>query len=213
MQAIIVMSAIVLLALGPVRIGAQCDQCEGDLNGDGQVTVNEIIVAVNNALNNCPIPEPRFTDNVDGTIADTKTGLQWEKKSNDSSIHDQDNVYTWTGSPFEPDGTAFTSFLTTLNSAPCFAGHCDWRLPSVTELQGLVDYGRFAPAIDAVFNTGCKPGCTVVTCSCTVFDYYWSVPTLADLPGFAWNVDFNYGYVNGFDKTLSYAVRAVRDRS
>jgi len=214
MQAIIVMFTTVLLALWSARIGAQCDQCEGDFNGDGQVTINEIILAVNNALNNCPTPEPRFTDNRDGTITDTKSGLQWEKKSNDSSIHDQDNTYTWsTGSPFNPDGTAFTSFLTTLNSAPCFAGHCDWRLPSVTELQSLVDYGRFAPAIDAVFNTGCKPGCTVLTCSCTVLDYYWSVPTLADLPGFAWNVDFNYGYVNGFEKTLSYSVRAVRKRS
>jgi hypothetical protein len=208
------MFATVLLALWSARIGAQCDQCEGDFNGDGQVTINEIIVSVNNALNDCPAPGARFLDNGDGTITDTKPGLQWEKKSNDGSIHDKDDTYTWsTGSPFNPDGTAFTSFLTTLNSAPCFAGHCDWRLPSVTELQSLVDYGRFAPAIDAVFNTGCKPGCTAMTCSCTVLDYYWSVRTLADLPDFAWNVDFNYGYVNGFEKALSYSVRAVRDRS
>ena len=104
MQALTVVFATVLLALWPAWIGAQCGHCEGDLNDDGQVTIDEIIVAVNHALNNCPTPEPRFTDNRDGTVTDTKTGLQWEKKSNDNGIHDTDNTYTWsTGSPFDPD--------------------------------------------------------------------------------------------------------------
>jgi hypothetical protein len=211
---IILVVISVLLGLWSAPIQAQCDQCKGDFNGDGQVTVNEILVSVNNALNDCPAPGPRFIDNGDGTVTDTKTGLLWEKKSADASIHDQDGTYTWsTGSPFNPDGTAFTSLLATLNQPPCFAGHCDWRLPSVTELQSLVDYGRFAPAIDPVFNTACAPGCAVVTCSCTGLDYYWSVTTPADvgIPDNAWSVDFNYGYLNLFDKTLPAGhVRAVR---
>jgi hypothetical protein len=37
-----------------LRVGAICD---GDFNGDDSVTVDEIIVSVNNALNGCP-PEP-----------------------------------------------------------------------------------------------------------------------------------------------------------
>ncbi len=32
--------------------------CTGDRNGDGQVTIDEIVVAVNNALNGCPPPTP-----------------------------------------------------------------------------------------------------------------------------------------------------------
>jgi hypothetical protein len=37
----------------------------------------------------------RFVDNGDGTVTDTRTGLMWEQKTDDGSIHDKDNVYTW----------------------------------------------------------------------------------------------------------------------
>jgi hypothetical protein len=214
MHGVVAACATVLLALWPARIGAQCDQCEGDFNGDGRVTIDEIIVSVNNALNNCPAPGPRFVDNDDGTITDTKTGLQWEKKSNDGNVHDTDNTYTWSmGSPFDADGTAFTSFLAALNRQPCFAGHCDWRLPSVVELQSLVDYATFAPAIDAIFSTACPPGCTVAACSCTTLDQYWSATASAESPSNVWTVDFNSGYVSTFEKTLPFYARAVRGGS
>src|SRR5262249_50972170 len=32
-----------------------------------------------------------YVDNGDGTITDTRTGLMWEKQSDDGSIHDKDN--------------------------------------------------------------------------------------------------------------------------
>jgi hypothetical protein len=216
MPAIILMFTLVLVAFWPASIEAQWARCGGDFNGDGRVTVDELVTAVNHALHGCGL---RYVDNGDGTITDTRTGLVWEKKSNDGSIHDKDDTYTWsTGSPYSPDGTAFTSFLATLNHSPtCFAGKCDWRLPNVTELQSLVDYGRLNPAIDPVFNTECPNHCTVMTCSCIVLDvgdaYYWSSATVADvtLPNGVWNVDFNNGFVNAFDKTaVPYYVRAVR---
>ncbi len=37
---------------------------------------------------------PRFVDNSDGTVLDNLTGLQWEKKTDDSSVHDLDNEYS-----------------------------------------------------------------------------------------------------------------------
>jgi hypothetical protein len=211
MHAIVLAFATIVLALWPARSVAQCDQCEGDFNGDGQVTIDEIIVSVNNALNDCPAPGPRFVDNGDGTITDTKTGLQWEKKSDDGSVHDKGITYTWSaGVPLDPDGTTFTSFLATLNHEPCFAGHCDWRLPSVGELQSLVDYATFAPAIDAIFDTECSAGCTIEMCSCTALDNHWSATSSAESPSNVWNVDFNSGYVSTFEKTLPFYARAVR---
>jgi hypothetical protein len=36
-----------------------------------------------------------YVDNGDGTITDSKTGLMWEKLSDDGSIHDWDATYTW----------------------------------------------------------------------------------------------------------------------
>jgi hypothetical protein len=36
-----------------------------------------------------------YTDNGDGTITDNTTGLMWEKITDDGSIHDVNNVYTW----------------------------------------------------------------------------------------------------------------------
>ncbi len=32
-----------------------------------------------------------YTDNGDGTVTDNQTGLTWEKKSDDGSIHDKDD--------------------------------------------------------------------------------------------------------------------------
>ena len=55
--------------------------------------------------------------NGNGTITDDQTGLTWEKLSDDGSIHEYADNYTWCA--------AFTK-ITTLNSAN-FAGHNDWR--------------------------------------------------------------------------------------
>lgn len=202
--------AVWLIAL-PSLANAQANQCRGDFNGDDAVTVDEILVTVNNALTGCPPPSARFINRGDGTLSDTKAGLEWEVKANDASVHGVAKTFTWSAtSAGEQDGTAFSVFLATLNTAPCFAGHCDWRLPTAAELQTLIDHSRFAPAADPAFNDCALDECPSTMCSCTNFDYYWATPGLADLPDSAWAVDFNYGLINGFDKTLPLYVRAVR---
>lgn len=37
----------------------------------------------------------RWLENGDGTATDLNTGLQWELKTDDGSIHDKDDTYKW----------------------------------------------------------------------------------------------------------------------
>ena len=144
-----------------------------------------------------------YTDNGNGTITDNRTGLMWEKLSRDGSIHDWDGFYTWT--------TAVTTKVAALNSAN-FGGFNDWRLPNVNELQSLANYGAYRPAVFPAFDTNCVASCTILTCSCTVFNNYWSSTQDAEpisLNG-AWSVEFQVGFMAPFAKATLSRVRAVR---
>src|SRR5439155_2130664 len=88
------------------KYDATWDRLQGEATGSGATCDN-----------------PRFVDNGDGTVTDRLTALQWEKKDNlDNSPnpadpHDADNSYTWSApSGTAADGTAFMSFLASLNS-------------------------------------------------------------------------------------------------
>jgi hypothetical protein len=162
-----------------------------------------------------------YTDNGDGTITDTKTGLVWEKKSDDDTIHDKDDTYTLglTVPPYALNGTAVTTFLATLNGGGGFAGHTDWRLPNQTELESIRNLQNVNPAVAAVFNTNCganssgNDGCTVTTCSCTNPDIHWSSSTYVGSPELAWEANFGDGTVDADYKDTEYYVRAVRGGS
>lgn len=170
----------------------------------------------------------RFVDNNNGTISDTCTGLQWEKKTppGTGGLHDVDNKYLWSAdTKWLPNGSVFTVFLYGLNldqirfeeHAPiigCFAKHCDWRLPTYTELLSIVDQRvcvegtRFngEPCIDPTFGPT-QPndfqGADVTS--------YWSATTYANTNSTSVNVDFHSGTIVGGGKNFipDYA-RAVR---
>jgi hypothetical protein len=160
----------------------------------------------------CVFDACRYQDNNDGTVSDLKTGLTWEKKiTNPGSVHSVDNTYTWSESGSFPDGTIFSSFQFALNgfssdgvtTEQCFANHCDWRLPTVEELSGIVWAQRPAcgPSL-ACINSDLGP---------TSPGSYWSASTyLIDFRN-AWTVSFGGGLVVAVAKTGSTYVRAVRD--
>lgn len=155
---------------------------------------------------------PRWTDHGDGTATDNRTGLMWELKTDDGSIHDKDNRYGWsTGAPWAPDGDAFTEFLGTLNGGSidsefkiggCFANTCDWRLPTLPELTGILS----------------DPECAALPCTTIPGesgDRYWSSTSCQTAVGTAVVKAFFPGQTNGlfcFDKddTINNGVRAVR---
>jgi cysteine-rich repeat protein len=147
-------------------------------------------------------PALAYVDNGDGTITDVNTGLMWEKLSDDGSIHDKDNGYTW--------ANAFAVKIATLNAGGGFAGYTDWRVPNIKELISIVNYQNTNPSVSPAFDTGCVASCTVTTCSCTVSDSYWSSSTLADFPFLAWFVDFYHGSMLSVAKPSGWLVRAVR---
>ena len=88
-----------------------------------------------------------FHDNGDGTITDRATGLTWMQVDSGhlKAGTKRDGKLDW------PEALAWAEKLE-------YAGHADWRLPSVKELQSLVDYTRSpdttkSAAIDPIFKT------------------------------------------------------------
>jgi hypothetical protein len=160
----------------------------------------------------------RFVDNGDGTVTDHATGLQWEKKDGigggetPGNPHDVDNLYTWSFSGTAPDGDVFMSFLARLSDCASsdgttvlggFAGHCDWRLPTVSELQTIL----LEP-----FQCGTNP-CIAPVFGATVGGPYWSATSYTNPDG-AWVVFFNLGDMDYISKDFPLAsVRAVRSGS
>ena len=155
-------------------------------------------------------PLPDTATQADGWLMtrDNVTGLIWEIKTDDGSIHDKDNQYTWYDSnPSTNGGNAGTAgngtdtedFINALNAAN-FGGFSDWRIPTIKELSSLVNSAipYPGPTIDAAWFPR------------TVSSGYWSSTTNADGTDDAWLVDFFGGSVRYGHKSDSYYVRAVR---
>ncbi len=103
-----------------------------------------------------------FVDNADQTITDLASNLMWTKNDNGSGL-DWKNALAW---------------VKTQNSAN-YLGHNDWRMPSIKELQSIIDYSH-APDFDNLpcINTNYF-NCSSITNEAgqADFPYYWSGTT------------------------------------
>jgi hypothetical protein len=133
-------------------------------------------------------PNPRFTDQGDGTVTDNLTGLVWLKNADCAGEKTWDTAMTW--------AAALTSGSCGLSDGST-AGQ--WRLPTREELNSLVDSGASFPALP----TG-HPFTGVQS------DYYWSSTSDASDTSLAWLVNINDGYVNLNGKANDYYVWPVR---
>jgi hypothetical protein len=128
----------------------------------------------------CANDASRFTVNGDGTVTDNCTGLQWLQDSGETPDDDRDGI---------PDRVTWCKAMEFCNDL-VFADHNDWRLPNVRELQSLVDYGRFAPAIAPEFRLAGNRTAE----GNTVYDYWTSTSYIED-PKKAFAVRFQFGSV------------------
>lgn len=133
-------------------------------------------------------PAPRFTDNGDGTVTDNLTGLIWLKNAN------RFGARAWIQALGDCNNLADDGENLTDGSV---AG--DWRLPNVKELQSLIDFGRYSPALPPghPFSDGLS-------------NYYWSSTSAAYSTGNAWQVGMNLGGVYQTGKGTSCFVWPVR---
>ena len=124
-------------------------------------------------------------------VRDNVTGLIWEVKTDDNSIHDRFRSYTW--------NFVMDSFVDRLN-AERFGGFSDWRMPNVIELLWLVDFGNYAPAI----NTDYFPY--------TMKGAYLSFMDSGENPDGSCSVDFLSGRGMYSSQSDASYVRAVRGK-
>jgi hypothetical protein len=151
----------------------------------------------------------------DGTVTDCQTGLMWEQTTgtiggtNTGKVNDVNNYYYWSENDYDPNGTLYAVFLAALNgnvssdgNSVCFANHCDWRIPRIVELKGILlapypSCQGYSKCIDPSFGP-------------TVSDAYWSATNYAVNGTDAWYVNFSSGFANVATKTNYAYARAVR---
>lgn len=125
-------------------------------------------------------PNPRFTDNDDGTVKDNLTGLIWLKNAN------RFGELPWATALAACNNLADDGADLTDGSQ---AG--DWQLTNIKELQSLIHYGIYDPALPDTSGTGQwtegNPFSNVMSTA------YWSSTTRANGPSYAWGMDFDPG--------------------
>ncbi|MFO8152681.1 DUF1566 domain-containing protein [Thioalkalivibrio sp.] len=134
--------------------------------------------------------DSRYQIEEDGAVVfDSQTGLYWERCSVGQTLVDghcagRANRFTW------DQANALDADL---------PENGEWRLPTVEELQTLVEFRVFNPAIDPEAFPNTPPS------------NFWSSSEAAYDAFYAWTVHFANGFSNWRHKRQRFEVRLVRD--
>ncbi len=131
-----------------------------------------------------------FVDNQDGTVTHTKTGLMWKRCAEGQTFSSFGCEGSATPGAWAKAGTAA--------AAVDFAGYRDWRLPTVGELQTLIDRQSEQPAT----NPELFPF--------TPEEKFWTGTVYAANQSQVWYVGFKTGVISTASKTDTAYTRLVR---
>jgi len=122
-----------------------------------------------------PWPEPRFTDNEDGTVTDNLTGLVWMKHASDEDGADGFAPTGWWSACAACNKLKHGEHGLMDGSHPG-----EWRLATVRELLSLIDYSQHGPALPqghpfvGVASYWYWSSTTTFDLG-ALFNYYWAV--------------------------------------
>lgn len=160
-------------------------------------------------------------------VKDEVTGLIWEVKTPgngfvaDGGLHDVDDRYSWYSSDVIANGGEMgdadaaggvcygynaadslsycntQAYIDRVNDAGLCGGN-DWRVPTLQELEGIIDFSRDTKVIDLTYFPNTRNG------------VYWSSSAYAASAENAWNIDFSNGRSAFLPRSSAYALRLVR---
>ena len=140
-------------------------------------------------------PEPRFTDNGDGTVTDNLTGLMWLKDANCFGLTKWQNALDTI--------VDFNADPSTYSCQDYSASYTDWRIPNKKEFHSLTDFSQYNPSLPS--------GHPFANVQIDYrHDYYWSSTTYASNTSNAWIVDMWDGIIDNTNKTYINYVWPVR---
>jgi hypothetical protein len=136
----------------------------------------------------------RYADQGNGTVLDTKTGLQWMRSALGQTWNGQINTaeakrYTWAEA---------INAVKDFNQTGGFAGYQDWRVPTIDELKTIVERGK-------------KPAINHTLFPATPLSLFWSSTSAVNINQSAWAVYFYGGSAYWYGKTSYYYLRLVRN--
>lgn len=124
-------------------------------------------------------PSSQYTDNGDGTVTDTVTKLVWQQA--------------------DVAGKVWSEALTHCQTNAAGLPGTGWRVPTVIELQSLIDFAK--PQGSKMFSS---------VFAAVQGAEYWTSETVVWKQEQAWDVVFVNGTTSRLDKTTGLSVRCVR---